>query len=134
APGLRAQTAAESADHAGGHRVLKAVRIADRHHQLSHADFARVAKPNGFERRGVNTKQSQGGVRGFAYNLSHEFACIRSQDPDSAGPVHHVTVGENKSVRREDETRTAATTAALAFRLNSHHARAHGFCYAGDHP
>ena len=62
-PRLRAQRAAERADHAGGHRAFEAVRVADGDGELADAQLRRVAERDGGRDVVVHADDGEIGVR-----------------------------------------------------------------------
>ncbi len=119
----RAQRSAERADDAGGHRVVKAIGIADGNRHLADADRPRIAE------RGPRQRRSGTGVRADDREIRVDVAsdrigthrpAVRQHHPEVIAAFHHVTVGEHQTIGREHHAGSAAVVD-----LDFHDRRAH---------
>ena len=109
---------AERADHAGGHRVLKAKRIADRDHQLARTQRGRIAERRRDQIRRRDAQNGEIRVRIVTDEVRHEIPAVWQRHADArrlarrsdlvAKAGDDVTVGEDEAVGREDESRSRA--------------------------
>ena len=108
----RAQRAAERADDAGRHRVMEAVRVADRDRDLPHPHRARIAERRPRQRRAgerIDADRPRGRCR--RPGRRHPPRIERpsgSDDGHAAGAFDDVAVGEDEAVRREEDAGAAA--------------------------
>ena len=103
-PGPGSQRAAHRAHHARGHRVLEPVRVADGDHQLTHADRRRVAERRRHQIVAGDPHHREVGLRVGAYQVRLELPPVRQRGGQRLGVGHHVAVGEDEAVGREDES------------------------------
>ncbi len=107
----RPERSAKRADHAGRHRMLEPVRVADGDRDLPHADQSRIAQRRPRQRFSLGRHDAddrQIGVGIGADTIRQHRSTIRHHHRDAPGPLDHVIVGENQSVGREADARTAA--------------------------
>ena len=88
------------ADDAGGHRVLEAERVADRHHPLADAQRVGVAERDGGQVLGValDLDQREVGLRVAADDLGLVLLAVRQLHDDLVGVLDDVVVGEDEAV------------------------------------
>ena len=105
---LRAERPAQRAHHARRHRVLEAVGIADGDGELAHAQLVGIPEAHRLQVRRVNADDRQVRVRVRADEMRIGPATVGERDFNPLRAMHDVAVRENKTVRRDDETRPAA--------------------------
>src|SRR5262249_28448291 len=105
---LRMHRAAERADYASSDTRLKAEWISDRDHKLTHTQILRVGQAHVSKLRRIDSNHSEIGVRIVARHLRRIFASIRQIYSNRICRVNDMTVRQNESVRRDDETRAVA--------------------------
>src|SRR5439155_24280869 len=106
--GIGAERPPKGADHSGRDRAFETVRIANGDGELADADVLRFTQARGGEVGRVDAEDGEVGVRILANQLSVGPAAIAEDHFDSVGAVNDVAVGQNKSVRADDEARTAS--------------------------
>jgi len=111
---IGAERAAQRANDAGSDGALKTVRIANRDRKLPNSNVFRLAHPRRAQLRGVNPDDGEVGVRIISDQVSIGFASIGERYLNSLSAMHHVAVGQNKAVRRDNEARAAALALAIA--------------------
>ena len=114
APGVRTQRAPERADHARGYRGLESVGIADRNRHLPRTQLLRISEGNGLQSGSVsiNSNDREIGRWIVSDGVSWSAPAVGQRYLDPGGVVHHVAVGENQSIGREDEAGAAASAFA----------------------
>ncbi len=116
-PAVRAQAAAERAHHAGGDRVLEAVRVADRDRELADAQAARRPERRGRKAARPDADHRDVGVRIIADDVRVVARAVREARADRFDPMDHVAVGQDQAVRGEHEPGARAAALAPAARL-----------------
>jgi hypothetical protein len=108
--GLPTQRAADRADDAGRHGVMKAVWIPNRNRDLPNANRARVGQRRESQRRALDADSHYRkiGMRVAADQVRACGSAIRQDRLEAARPADHVIVCEDQAVRAEDDTRAAA--------------------------
>src|SRR5262245_12292565 len=122
----RPQRASERGDHAGGHRRLKAERIANRDDELAALEALGIAEPGRGECHGIfDAHEREVGIGVVADHARGERAPVDGRDVEARGAADHVAVGEDEAVGRHDDARAGAAWAALVAGLDveAHHRR-----------
>ena len=112
-PPSDAQRPAERADHAGRHRRLEPVGVADGHDQLADAQAARVAEARRHQVGRVHAQDGEVGLRVVADELRVQFASVAQRHAQLVGAVGDVAVGEDEAVAGDDEAGARAGVAGL---------------------
>ena len=125
AAGLRTQRAAERGDHARGDGRFKPERIADRDHELAAPQRLGVAERRGRQvAHGIGAQQREIGVGILAQQPRLHHAAFGIGQPQFARALDHMAVGQDETVRRDDDAGAdAAGRAAVAVLagLDPHH-------------
>jgi hypothetical protein len=119
----------ERADDSGGHGVVEAQGIADRDGDLAHADLLRIGEAQMPHVGQINAQHREVGVGIIADDLGARFATVGCLGVNRFGAMHDMAVGHDKTVRRNEEARSAAAAAMARPRLDMHDGRtglAHG--------
>ena len=98
----RYRTAVSKKD-AGGHRMMKAVRITDRDNQLTNPDGSRIAKLRRGKIRGGHPHDREIGVGVFADEGRRHAPPIRQRHVKGLGTMHNVAISKDEAVGGEDE-------------------------------
>ena len=101
---LRMHGASERADHARCDARLKAERIPDGNYNLPDAQVFRVGQSDVGQVWRIDANDREIGIGIISDQLSVVFASILQIHPDLGRAVHDVPVGQNESVRRDDES------------------------------
>ena len=109
--------AAKRADHAGCYGALKAVRIANRDHQLAGPDLPRVAERDRWKVWGIDANHGEIRIGIVAHQAGAGSPAIGESNIDARCAVHHVAVRQNEAVRCENESGTAAPCLSTAERM-----------------
>ena len=118
-PGGRAQRAPQRGNHARGHRGLEAKRIADGDRELAAPQLLGVAERRERQAaRGIGAQERKVGVGIDAEQARLGGAAFGIGQANFARAVDDVSVGENKTVGRNDDARAdpAASCFAVAAR------------------
>src|SRR5262249_30988204 len=97
---------------AGGHRLLEAERIADRHHRLTHLDLRRIAERDRGQPGRLDLQQRQVRLGITADHVGSELPAVRELDHDLRGVLDHVVVRDDVAGWVDDEARAHAANAA----------------------
>ncbi len=120
---LRVHRATERANHSGGHARLKTERVTNGDCDLTDAQCFRIGQPHVGKLRRINANHGEIGIRIVSDKLGARFTAVGKVDHNFARTMHDVAVGQNKTVRRDDESRAAAAARAVGPRFNVHHRR-----------
>src|SRR6266487_6239891 len=96
--------AAKCADHASSDARLKAERISNGDHELTHAQVLRVGQTHIREPWCIDSNHREIGVRIVARHLRRIFASIRQIYSDRIRRMNDVAISQNESIGRHDET------------------------------
>src|SRR5205085_8010026 len=113
-PRLRPQTAPQRAHDARRHGALETVRVADGDDELTDAHALRAAELRRHKVRRSDAYHGQVCVGIVADQLRLIAPPVREAHFKSGRAMHHVTVRQDETVGRKDETRTVAVRLALA--------------------
>ena len=91
---------------------MEAIGIADGDGELADAQNGRIAESHRLEVRRVDANDRQVGFRIVADQVRVRPAAIGEHHFNSVSPVNDVTVGENETVRGDDEPGTAPSAFA----------------------
>ena len=105
---LSRQAAAHGADDARRHGIIQPKGRADGQHPLAHLQFAVFSQFEDREVFGVNAQQRQVRARVGTDHFGVELATVTHPDQHAIGAVHHMVVGDNVPVRRNDKARSHA--------------------------
>ena len=97
---------------------MKAVRIADRDHELADTDRLRITQRDGNQIRCRDTHHRQIRVRIVADSIRLVSLAIRQNDLYRARGMNNMTVGQNKTVWSKNEPRTRTTAPPLLLDFN----------------
>src|SRR5204863_7937376 len=106
--GAGAQGSTEGAYEAGGHRMVESERVADGNRDLTHRQSGGLSETRVRRVLGADSNDCQIGVRIVSDDIGSETLVLMGDHADLARAVHDVAVGEQQSVRREEEAGTAA--------------------------
>src|SRR5438552_12609838 len=100
--------ASECADLVRSYACLKPKLITDRDRNLTDTQSFRVCQSNVRKLRSVDANNREIGIRVVADELGAKFPAVGKIDFNFVRAMHDVAVGQNKTVRRNDESGTAA--------------------------
>ena len=106
--------AAARREHAGGHRVGEAERVADRDHRLAHHQVARAPERRRGEPLAGYLEHREVGVAIGAQNLRFELAAVAHGDEDPRRPFDDVIVGDDETGAVDDQARAQRLAGARA--------------------
>ena len=93
------------------------MRVADRDHQLAHAQLRRVAEQRGKEIVGFSAQHGEIGKRVRAHDAERDLAPVDERGTaDAVAPGDHVRGGEQVAVRRENDAAATARRSPPAAR------------------
>ena len=132
------QRAAERRDDARRHRRFKTERIADRDDELPALErFGIADRRDGEIARGAGPQQSEVGIRVLAQHPRFHHAAFGIGQAEVVGTMHHMAVGQDETIRRNDHAGADAGRPRRAALLRLEHLDAHhrrpGALGGGDH-
>ena len=120
---LRVHRATERTNHSGGDARLKPKRITNGDRDLTDTQCFRIGQPHMRKLRRINANHGEISIRIVSDKLGARFPAVGKIDYDFARTMHDVAIGQNKTIRRDDESRAAAAARAVGPRFDVHHRR-----------
>src|SRR6516162_7855088 len=109
---MRTHGPTKGTDDACGDRVLKAEGVPDRDDELAHGELARTTERHRNQAM-TTSNNSQVGIGIVAHQLCLKALSGRSRRDDLARTVYDMTIGKDKSVGGEGESRTGCAATPL---------------------
>ena len=117
---------------AGRDGLLKSVRTADRHRDLTDTNLGRVRKTHMVQIRRIDSNHAEIGMRIGPDQLRGKNSRIVQRYLQLPCAVHDVTIREDETIARDDETGTAARPAIATNDSNVSHTRRDAIHHRGD--
>ncbi len=112
--GIAGQRTALGTDDAGRGALFEAERCADGQHVIAYAQRVGRSEVHAGQAAGIDLQDGDVGCRVTAQHLCVEFPPVGQFHADAIGIAHDVRIGENQSVRTDDEARTQTAHGNLA--------------------